>query len=237
MFSRSWSPDHTMIMWGDSAQIAEWSDHRWVEAGSPGLHSWIDSPISPIMEYFEAITLSMAPDRHHCGSATWHFCPHWCEFTDIHINNSDEHLQFTSEPETTILRPVCHNFQEWALDVPPARKKTQATTDKRPRNLTVPCWDCHIYIGLMWADAEVYQSHGVYLFNKSSSTICSILIHLKDKTPQKTMCSTIYHITCRERTSHWSASLITSKDLSASDVRKLASASGGYMPLWPHKFT
>ena len=35
--------DHAMIRVGDSAQVvvvAEWSDHRWVAAGSPGLCSW-----------------------------------------------------------------------------------------------------------------------------------------------------------------------------------------------------
>ena len=56
--------------------------------------------------------------------------------------------------------------------------------------------------GLSKQLSRTYQSHGVYLFHKPSNTICSMLVHPKDKTPKEKLCGTIYHITCDDYTLH-----------------------------------
>ena len=69
-----------------------------------------------------------------------------------------------------------NNHKEWALDVPPVRRKKQiTTTDKTTTKSTRPML---------------------------STTICSMLQHPKDKTPKKKLCGTIYHITCGDDTHH-----------------------------------
>ena len=241
------------------------------------------SPVSPIvanlyMEHFESIALSTAPRPPSLWFRYDTFVLTYEDDVDSltsHIINIDDHIQFTTEPETqgklpfldlcvtvlgdtstkiTISRKPAHtdqylnfnshhplihkrsvvrtlttraqlyvttaedrkaeishvrnalranNYKEWALDVPHVRSKKQVTTtDKTTTKSTRPMLGLPYIQGLSEQLSGTYQSHGVYLFHRPSNTICSMLVHPKDKTPKEKLCGTIYHITCDDDTLH-----------------------------------
>ena len=46
--------------------------------------------------------------------------------------------------------------------------------------------------------AHVFNKHGVKVYHKPFNLFCSILVHLKDPTPQENKCGIIYKIVCSD---------------------------------------
>ena len=106
----------------------------------------------------------------------------------------------TSEDQECELKHV-HNalrmsgYTEWALVILKQKAKTRPTStnkgNTRPPSIGLP------YVqGLSERLSKTFRKHGVSVYHKPVTTLCSILVHPKDKTPRDKKCGFIYEITC-----------------------------------------
>ena len=112
----------------------------------------------------------------------------------------------TSEDQECELTHV-HNalrmngYTVWALGIPKQKAKTRPTStykgNTRPLSIGLP------YVqGLSERLSKTFRQHGVSVYHKPVNTLCSILIHPKDKMPKDKKCGVIYEITCDQDPAH-----------------------------------
>ena len=107
-------------------------------------------------------------------------------FSDL-SSRSLGHVMFTFAG--TALR--LNGYTEWALVIPKQKAKTIPTsTNKdstRPPSIGLP------YVqGLSERLSKTFRQHGVSVYHKPVNTLCSILVHPKDKMPKDKKCGVIY---------------------------------------------
>ena len=112
----------------------------------------------------------------------------------------------TSEDQECELKHV-HNalrtngYTEWALVIPNQKGKTRPTStnkgNTRPPSIGLP------YVqGLSERLSKTFRQHSVSVYHKPVSTLRSILVHPKDKTPKDKKCGVINEITCDQDPAH-----------------------------------
>ena len=86
------------------------------------------------------------------------------------------------------------NYQPQTIIV--LRQQTQ-TTYGSPNMLGLPYG-----AGLSEQLGRVFKSHNVHLYHKPSNTLCSMVVHPKDKTQKEHQYGTTYYITCDIKSRH-----------------------------------
>ena len=87
-------------------------------------------------------------------------------------------------PSSALAPPPCS-----ALAPPPSSAKRPPNTNNNPRRLPNVA-------GLSEQIGRIYKSHNIHTYHKPVNTLCSMVVHPKDRTPKGHQCGTIYNITC-----------------------------------------
>ena len=56
--------------------------------------------------------------------------------------------------------------------------------------------------GLSQQLGRIDKSHNIHMYHKPANTLCSMIVHPKDKTPKEHQCGTICNVTCDIDNSH-----------------------------------
>ena len=54
----------------------------------------------------------------------------------------------------------------------------------------------HTFVDEYEVSMRIYKSHNIHMYHKPANTLCSMVVHPKDKTPKEHQCRTIYNNTC-----------------------------------------
>ncbi|KAK2187211.1 hypothetical protein NP493_175g03004 [Ridgeia piscesae] len=90
-----------------------------------------------------------------------------------------------------------NGYPEWALA--PSSTKRPPNTNNNPRR---PMLGLPYVAGLLEQLGRICKLHNIHMYHKSVNTLCSMVVHPKDKTPKEHQCGTIYNIMCDIDSSH-----------------------------------
>ena len=120
------------------------------------------------------------------------------------LNNRAQQYVTTPEDRKSELAPddkhmSVNGYSVWALAVPPSKANRPSCANDNQRR---PMFRLHTIAGLLTRRGRLYRSLIVYMCHKPANILRSMVVHLKDKTPNDHQCGTIYHITCDNDSSH-----------------------------------
>ena len=90
-----------------------------------------------------------------------------------------------------------NGYKEWAFKIPPPQNKSDTSRNTIGGQVRTSVGLPYIR-GTSEKLARIFKNHGVGAYHNPFNTLCSILVHPKDKTPDHKKCGVVYEIQCPE---------------------------------------